>query len=82
MDTDEVHDGINSKSAGIGSVGADRISVAPALANGHEVDTSNNDIGNASTVVAAAVPSLPSTDEHVYVNFQVFLVHIITNIHS
>ena len=75
MDTDEVHDGINSESAGIDGIGADRISVTPALANGHEVDTSNNGNDNASTVVAVAVPSLPSTDEHVYVNFQGFLVH-------
>ena len=62
MDTDEVHDGA-SESADIDGIGADRISIAPALANDHEVNTSNN--VNASTIVAAAIPSLPSTDEHV-----------------
>ena len=68
MDTDAAPDGVNSESAGIAGVGADRTPVAPALANGHEDGTSPsapmaND--NASTVVDAAVPSPPYADEHV-----------------
>ena len=64
MDTDEVHDDA-SESADIDGVGADRISVAPALANEHEADTSNNVNASTAVVAAAAISSPPSTDEHV-----------------